>query len=255
MLRWKRIQRKISNALRSGIPKIETLLAAGPTAEALHGAFRLRDLKRSVESSLRALRTDYLDILLLHECSGVDAARADILDFLKKLQGEGKIRTFGIATGFDETLQILKTSPQVAPVAQFQSDALNRNMDRLPANRPKFIVTHSAIKCVLPRLLNHLSSDSAIGERWLNETGIDPTDRTKIAGLLLTDAVRRNSSGITLFSSSRPENIKEAVAAINRQDVPSEALRGELDLLGSIAEPSCFGFPGHSANGMDRLLP
>ena len=31
--------------------------------------FDLRNLRKSVETSLRQLRTDYLDILLLHECT------------------------------------------------------------------------------------------------------------------------------------------------------------------------------------------
>lgn len=214
MLLGTRIVVKAAKVVRhSGGPLARALVPQPPPAAPRFGAFRLTDLARSVDRSLRALRTDYLDILLLHECSVADAQGAEILGFVDRLRAAGKIRSFGIATHYPATVEISKAAPQIAPVVQFASDALNGNVTRFPARRVGLVVTHSAIKHALPRLISHLVADRAAGAYWVERTGIASNDRSGIAGLLLADAVVENPEGIVLFSSSRPEHIAKAVTA------------------------------------------
>ena len=212
MLHWPQFKSRAAKAVRLAGPIGRALVPPPPPSGPRFGAFRRVDLERSVNRSLKDLRTDYLDILLLHECSVADSRDPEVVGFLEQLRAEGKIRTFGIATHFSETCQILNETPGVAPVAQFASDALNRNVGRLPPGRAELVVTHTPIKQILPRLLDHLAADSAAASRWKERTGISPDDRPGIARLLLADAVAENASGIVLFSSSRPERITGAVA-------------------------------------------
>lgn len=228
MLRWTRIVSKAAHVARSIVPGAKALVSSPPPAAARDGAFRLRDLSRSVNQSLKMLRTDYLDILLLHECTLAQAGRGEILAFLERLRNDGKIRCFGIATHYDETLRILNEFPAIAPVAQFASDALNCNVARIPAGHVELVVTHSPIKYVLPALMDHVAANEAAGARWEQATGIAPADRSRAAGLLLAEAVAQNAGGIVLFSSSRPEHIREAVAAIDGNSPRLGALREEL---------------------------
>jgi hypothetical protein len=56
---------------------------------------------RSVERSLRQLRTDWLDILLLHEPHSVVENVDPLFEASAGLKASGKIRAFGIALGPD----------------------------------------------------------------------------------------------------------------------------------------------------------
>jgi len=212
MLHRPRLASKAAKLVRLAGPLGRALVPAPPPSAPRFGAFRRTDLVRSVNRSLKDLRTDYLDILLLHECSAEDAQGAEVVAFLGQLRAAGKIRAFGIATHFPETCQLLEQAPQTARVAQFASDALNRNVGRLPAGRAELVVTHTPIKQSLPRLLEHLAADPQAASRWRERTGLAPDDRPGVARLLLADAIAANATGVVLFSSSRPDRITDAVA-------------------------------------------
>ncbi len=228
MLRWTQFTRTAAKAARIAGPLARALVPEPPPSAARFGAFSLSELARSVARSLQVLRTDYLDILLLHECSVADARRHEVLDFLERLRSQGKIRRFGIATHYPETIEIMNDVPRIAPIVQFPSDALNRNVSRLPVVRLDLVVTHSSVKYILPRLVDHLTADPASARRWAERTGIAADDRSKIAGLLLADAVAENASGVVLFSSSRPERVAAAATTSSLDGARSAALREEL---------------------------
>jgi hypothetical protein len=205
MLLSQRVARKAANLARSLGPVARALVPEPLPAEARHGAFDPKDLRRSLERSLRELRTDYLDILLLHECAIGDASRDDVLGLLTDLRAAGKIRCFGIATDYPATVAILRAVPAIARVVQFASDALNRNVSGLGEERPDLVVTHSAIKPVLASLMANPAS--------LVRFGVPADDRSAVARMLLADALEQNPRGIVLFSTSRPERIAAMVQA------------------------------------------
>jgi D-threo-aldose 1-dehydrogenase len=71
------------------------------------GRFRPAEIRAQLEGSLRRLRREAVDVLLLHE---IDARAADsALDVLESLRREGKILRAGIATGAAQTVAILAT--------------------------------------------------------------------------------------------------------------------------------------------------
>jgi diketogulonate reductase-like aldo/keto reductase len=232
MLSWRIFKHRAAKLARLGGPLVRAVVPAPPPSAARFGAFARRELTRSVERSLRALRTDYLDILLLHECSVADAQSPQVLDFLLDLRARGRIRAFGIATHFAETCQIVRQNPQVAQVVQIPSDALNNNLAALPANGAELVITHSSMKQSLPQLFAHLAADPIARQRWTEGTGLPPDDSAAIARLLLADAVAANPQGIVIFSTSRAERFADAVA--NRAEARAlQAVRQELGRLRS----------------------
>jgi D-threo-aldose 1-dehydrogenase len=228
MLLGTRIATKLAKAARRVGPLGRALVPPPPSAAARHGAFGLADLARSVDCSLKALRTDYLDILLLHECGLADVQRADVLGFVERLRAAGKIRSFGIATDLVTTVEILKEKPAIAPIVQFAGDALNRNVTRICAGRIGLVVTHTPIRQALPTLVAHLLADPAAAADWEKRTGIACNDRAGIANLLLADAVAENAGGVVLFSTSRPERIVQAVTTGTVDRSLGIALREEI---------------------------
>lgn len=228
-----RLRTKAARTARATGPLARRLVPEPPPAKALWGAFGTGQLRRSVERSLKALRTDHLDILLLHECGLDDVRRPQTLDLLGRLRREGKVRLFGIATQFDETLTILERAPEAAGMAQFASDAFNRNVSAMPTGFGGLVGTHTALRHALPRLLHRLEADPLARARWAEQTGLSVEDRSGAASLLLADALARNATGVVLVSSSRPERLIEAAEAARRVDPQAiAALRRILDGCG-----------------------
>ena len=80
------------------------IVPAGPYFD-----FSYEHLIASVEESLRALRTDYIDILLLHRPDALvepdEVARA-----FDELESAGKVRTFGVSNQTPRQIDLLKKS-------------------------------------------------------------------------------------------------------------------------------------------------
>jgi len=61
-------------------------------------AYEPSELRRSVEASLRRLRSDYVDVVQVHSPSSMDVLkRHDVMGTLGRLKSEGKIRAVGIS--------------------------------------------------------------------------------------------------------------------------------------------------------------
>lgn len=88
------------------------------TTKILPKDFKAADFRAAAERSLKALNTDYIDLLLLHWPSR-DVALSETLPVLDELIAEGKVRFGGVSnfttTLIDETRGILK-----APIAANQ---------------------------------------------------------------------------------------------------------------------------------------
>jgi Aldo/keto reductase family len=76
-------------------------------------------LRESVECSLRRLKTDWIDILLLHEPHPDRLVHpAEILDQFVNLRQRGLLRAFGLAGAWSGIGPLLTTAPELAQVVQ-----------------------------------------------------------------------------------------------------------------------------------------
>jgi D-threo-aldose 1-dehydrogenase len=82
-----------------------SLIGVALRRPAAGGRFAAADIRAQLEGSLRRLRRDSVDVVLLHEV-GADAAVA-ALDSLDELRREGKLLRAGIATGPAHTAAVL----------------------------------------------------------------------------------------------------------------------------------------------------
>ncbi|HTF67676.1 MAG TPA: aldo/keto reductase, partial [Edaphobacter sp.] len=96
------------------------------------GQFDVKSARLSLENSLRALRTEVIDIYLLHECAPRDCSQ-ELLDFLQQAVSEGKIRHFGIGTEFSQAQLVCSCCPEFAPIVQLKSSILEPNLSSLRA--------------------------------------------------------------------------------------------------------------------------
>jgi predicted oxidoreductase len=71
--------------------------------------FSEQHLLRSVEGSLKALRTDYIDVFLLHRPDAL-VEPEEVASAFDKLQASGKVRHFGVSNQSPGQIELLKTA-------------------------------------------------------------------------------------------------------------------------------------------------
>ncbi len=118
-------------ALRK-VPGPYRALRSRATASVQGGQFGPEQIRRSLETSLRALRRDRLEAFLLHECTPEEWASGSVQEVLSDLVGSGAIGCAGPATSAAGTLEILGHESIAVPLVQFHDDGehVRRRGDR-----------------------------------------------------------------------------------------------------------------------------
>jgi D-threo-aldose 1-dehydrogenase len=199
------------------------------------GEFTPDAARRSISASLSQLRTDYVDVLFMHDCSPGDWANKPTREVLDELQGDGKILTYGTATSADATREILR-GPDLPAVAQFDWSALREGVETVGIDPCVTPITYSVLSGALPVLVKALADDER-RRSWSQALGLELRSREEIAGLLLAHAIRANPRGIVLFSSGDPDRIAQgARIAVEAPYVEDQLQRFDL-LIGQLAGP------------------
>jgi hypothetical protein len=161
-------------------------------------------LRASLDASLATLRTDYLDVLLLHEAVVADLGDA-LFETLERCVEQGKIRRFGIGSEAAAAAEIYRAERRFCPVLQFEWSVLSRDALDYPGS---LVITHRSLSENFPQLRAWLGANPAVARAWSRELGCDVGSAAILSRLMLAAARQANSGGITLFSSRNPENIK-----------------------------------------------
>jgi hypothetical protein len=164
-------------------------------AGARFGRFAPDLVRASLESSLRALRTDRVDALLLHEVKARHVGDELVL-LLQELKQSGKTRALGVATSAADTAELVAAYPGLFQIIQLPIDAPAPAGDAL-------LVRHSVL-----------------GAR-LAQAAAKSGDRGAAAEALLRAALAQNSSGVTLFSSTRAEAVRRNAALAAAGQAPA----------------------------------
>jgi len=197
------------------LPALRPLLRRGGQSMASSGAFEPLAARASLETSLRELRVETVDLLLLHECRPDDLETEGLLDFLRQVVAEGKARAFGIGTDRASTAAIVASRPEFARIVQVRQTVADPALELPPGVG---LITHSAVVPLVDAV-----SERARADGWSRET---------VGRLLLAGALRANPAGAVLFSSTDEGRIR-ANAALADEPGPSAA---DLERLARLAE-------------------
>lgn len=204
--------------------KFISKLARRATAQnATRGKFNPVDAQASLETSLRELGTDHVDLFLLHECTLRDASQDDLIAFLTAQVQRGTIRGFGPATEFDKLQSDASLFPAAHTVMQFNSNSLQPNIELLKNSSTRDRITFGAVNCA-KRLAEFARTSPHIAAPFQTKINADLLNPDVVAGLLLRDALDRNPGGIVLFASTQAARVKANIeAATNSQVSPPAA--------------------------------
>jgi aryl-alcohol dehydrogenase-like predicted oxidoreductase len=101
------------------------------------GRFSVGAAQASLDQSLAALATDYLDILFLHDC-GPDDLTDELTAFLDAQVAAGKIRAYGVATSIAAVTALSRRRGDKL-LCQFANSVCVRNAETLPRGTRRFI--------------------------------------------------------------------------------------------------------------------
>lgn len=186
--------------------------------------FDVQAVSRSLDDTLRRLRTDYLDIFLLHEAELVDISD-ELLAFLQSARQAGKVRAIGVGSERERIEPIAKALPDAFDVYQYSWDALDRR-DPLIAD-DTFSVLHRAILFAADQMLAWRHSDPGRLARASAAADCDLADEGELARVLLGASISVNAGGLTLLGSRNPDRARAAAAVLHdpRYVIAGRALR------------------------------
>ncbi len=211
------------------------------------GRFDADTLRGSLETSLRALRTEYVDFLLLHEPSFEVLEMEGPLAFLERVRQEGKVRAFGIAAAPEIAAKALEYAPQYVNTLQVPHSVFRPGLPRATAGQAQGTVfLHSVLSGPLSSLRQDLERDARLQRRWSEELGTDMTEPGWFVGLALAWALTDVPKGVVLFASLNAAHVRENAAAL-RAAAPVERVQ-QFEVL---AREWMLRGPGNAASVRD----
>ncbi len=209
-------------------PLVRTVLALAPGSRTIvrqqvshltiRSNFSVDAAKTSLEKSLRQLRTDYVDILFLHECTSESLLDEELFNFLDDCVRDGKVRYYGIATGINETIKILNETKASIKVTQFPSSLFDRNAEELrKANNIAFI-SHSPFGGMsgLNRIRFLINKNPELLSNWSHLLDVEKLDFSKLIALILQYSIKAlGNDGVVLCSMFQEEHILANVNSVN----------------------------------------
>lgn len=159
-------------------------------------------IEPSVTRSLRDLKTDYVDVLALHEPTVEEVRDPEILAMLKTLVDKGYVRALSVA-GSPDAAQAAKAAG-IFSIAQTPDSLFTPGLDAVLSRPEQFPISHGAFGSgALARFTALLKAD--LDFQQMAEAlapGATPPE------MLLAYALGRNPGGITLTSMFQPEHIR-----------------------------------------------
>jgi aryl-alcohol dehydrogenase-like predicted oxidoreductase len=195
-----RTAKSLARAVTRVAPGTRRLLRRGGQRMVSGGRFSVAEARESLETSLRELRVDRVDLLLLHECSPEDLSGDGLIEFLDEAVREGKVGRYGIATDPASTALIMRRSPGSAGIVQVANSAVAPNLEDLDIPSETGVITHTP--------LGGLS-------------GLSDED----AALMLAYALWSNPRGAVLFGSTQEAHIEANVAVAENSAYDPDRLR------------------------------
>ncbi len=194
------------------------------------GHFSVAALHESLHESLRALRTDYVDFLFLHEPPASVLQHDDLFAALRQLVTAGKVRCFGIASQLEVIQAAISASVPGLQAVQFPCNLSNlRLADRwCGAERDVLAIANhpfggaagiAAGKALLSRLASAQKTPAALREKLL------PVGDAILADVVLNAITRDTRVQVVIPSMLRLDHLHANVAAMKHSRFSSEEIQ------------------------------
>jgi aryl-alcohol dehydrogenase-like predicted oxidoreductase len=122
---WKQMVKPVARAAIRLVPSLRQAAQRQAANQFNANQFSITTLQSSLETSLRQLRTDHVDMLLMHEPPVTVLQQQDLLEALSRLVEQGKVRMTGISADLPIIEKAFAAHPAPLATAQFPLDLSN----------------------------------------------------------------------------------------------------------------------------------
>lgn len=217
---WKQAILPLARKAVSLVPALRGAARKGAGVQFSSNQFTVDVLRESFETSLKELRTDHVDMLLLHAAPPSVLQQSDLLEAMQRLVEQGKVRMAGIS-GSRETMDAYFAAP-AAPLstAQFVCNIFDMDITRqtpkvaasgqmLVANHPfggpsGVAETKRRIEALKPSLAPSLQEK------------LDLADPQLMPEIVLNCILTNTGISAVVPAMMRPQNLQANVQAINQ---------------------------------------
>lgn len=193
---WKVLMRSGLAPLRARFPRLARSTSPDGMGDEPVARLDVPFVKASVEQSLRALRIDRIDLLLLHEARPADITD-ELIAYLQDARERGLLERIGVGSTRAHAETIRDKWPDLFDVAQFGWNVFDRDEATSTA---AVTITHRSIMGALPRI-STMAEDRAWRDTYSTIVGMDLGDRDVLARILVAAAMASNRTGPTLVAS------------------------------------------------------
>ncbi|MBI4277304.1 MAG: aldo/keto reductase [Armatimonadetes bacterium] len=234
---WLTAARAVARRVVGTSPWLRRQVRRGADALISGGRFSVADARASLETSLRELNTQFVDILLLHECRVHDISE-ELLESLNACVRTGMARYVGVATDPATTADLLSRGHWFPTVIQIPRSFIEPTLGALPGGHGRATITHSVLARDLAPLWTYVTASPARTRRWSEALQADCSNRDVLATLLLQQVVMANPQGGVLFSSRRPERVRGNAEAVARSRSAPEQMAALARLIAELRAAS-----------------
>jgi D-threo-aldose 1-dehydrogenase len=165
---------------------------------------------RSLDISLKALRSERIDVLLLHEVDAGELSDELILT-LERAEQDGKIGAWGIGSALEKLNRMAAGSLTRARVLQFEWAPATSLQSKYPGT---LVIAHQAIAGMFAPL-SSLLENGVLCRSWSERAGLDLADHRELARAILAAALASNADGMVLFWSSNLDRLRANALALD----------------------------------------
>jgi D-threo-aldose 1-dehydrogenase len=190
---------------------------SGPVGRLLYAApgYHRRSAQLSLDRSLKELKTDYIDVFLLHDpvgnlITGIPA----LIEYLNEQCRLGRIRCWGVTGQLSELPAVVQSLGQ-SVVVQFKDDIFEPPLSTGQLSGEAKI-TYGALAQALPLARRFLAQSPDHMRTWSERLGMDLAEESSLPKLLLSIALQRNVAGPVLFSTTRSQRVGVAAEAADQ---------------------------------------
>ena len=222
---WKRLAKPIVRGALSLLPQARGLVRRGIAGEMSQGHFDVATLRASLEESLRQLRTDYLDVLLMHLPPVSVFQQQDLMAELEKVVHEGKVRNVGVST---DDVATLRGMPDFLTATQFPYPVLSLDGTSWKVGDEGLftMVNHpfggAALAQQAAKTITQMATDARV-DSALREK-LQGGSRERLAEIVFGGVLADTGAQVVVTSMLQPENLRANLAAIGSERFTAEEM-------------------------------
>ena len=204
-----KLGRSIAGPIFKRFPSLKQRVARAANAATRNPerpSFTAAQAKASLDHSLIALRTDHIDLWLLHEATAADLHDDALLALLEAEVKNGTIGAFGIGSSARKIPALLSSHSAYCRTLQHEWSVLDTQIRDAPS--APFRIHHGFLTPDFRALHTALINNQPLCQRWSASTNTDLSNPEDLALLLLKAALVMSPASIILFSSKNSAHIQ-----------------------------------------------